>query len=317
MDYYNKYLEYKKKYLELKYNQNGGDIYSNVDEVIIYKTNKIIFNKTNKRAIKKFTPNYLSKSYTPYKGDKHTIQSITKSILSILFGIAIQNNHMKISDLHNYIYNYFDDYSLNKKIKIMHLLTMTSGIIWNTNYDDPNNTTFLMEQSKDWIKFILEQKCDKAGKEFHYKDCDTVLLGYIFEKIVNDNVNNYANKYLFEPLNITVFWNKVNNNYDVEGGLYMSSSSLLEIGKLMLNKGVYNNKQLINPQYYKLMIKNHMPNKQFFGYGFQWWNYKKYIFGWGYKGQYLVINTSKKTVGLLFQWTNKKEIQPYEFIKLT
>ena len=317
MNYYNKYIKYKNKYLKLL-NQTGGYI-DNFDELLIYKNNMIVEHQKNKKPIKKFNPNYLSKAYTPYKDDKHTIQSITKSILSLLFGIAIQNKHFDIEILDENIYNYFNNYqyNLSKTIKIKHLLTMSSGIKWNTNYDDPNNTTFTMESSKDWIVFILEQSMeDDAGIVFHYKDCDTVLLGYIFEKLVKMNVDDYANKYLWKLLDIDVFWNKINDKADVEGGLYLSSYSLLKIGQLVLNNGLYKGKQIISKPYIKMMIKNHKTNKDFFGYGFQWWLYKKIIFGWGYRGQYLVIIPSKKTIGIMFQWNNKKTIEPYEFIKM-
>jgi CubicO group peptidase (beta-lactamase class C family) len=264
--------------------------------------NYICLKKTNKRQVKKFTPNYLSKSYTPYKGNKHTIQSITKSILSLLFGIAIQKNHIDINILNEPIYKYFSDYLLSKKILINHLLTMTSGIKWNTNYNDPNNTTFEMENSKDWVKFILEQKMENnPGQKFHYKDCDTVLLGYVFEKLTNKKINKYAKEFLWKPLGISAYWNKINDTDDVEGGLYISSKSLMKIGELILNKGKYNNNQLISTKYFKLMIKNYRPKKDFFGYGFQWWLYNKIIFGWGYKGQYLVIIPEKKIIGIMFQ----------------
>lgn len=288
--------------------------------MIIYKNEKIITKKINKLPHKKFTPDYLSKSYTPYKGNKHTIQSITKSIVSLLFGIAIENKHIDISFLNENIYQYFDNYTLSKKIKIEHLLTMTSGIDWNTNYDDPNNTTFLMEHSKDWIQFIMEQKMKNIpGKQFHYKDCDTVLLGHIFEKITNISMDKYAKKYLFSPLKITAYWNKVNKRVDPEGGLYMSSNSLLKIGELILNKGKYMEKQIISLRYYNLMVKNHMPKntKHFFGYGYQWWLYdNNVIFGWGYMGQYLVMIPEKGVIGILLQWNNMNEIKPYEFISI-
>jgi hypothetical protein len=49
-------------------------------------------------------------------------------------------------------------------------------------------------------------------------------------------------------------------------------------------------------------------------YGYQWWLYGDIIFGWGYRGQYLVINRKDKKIGILFQWNSKKEIQPFTFI---
>ncbi len=291
---------------------------NNFDELIIFKDNKIIVKQNNNKSLKKFNPDYNSSSYTPYYQNMHTIQSITKSIVSLLFGIAIQNKDFSINILDEYIYKYFDKYTLSKKIKIKHLLNMTSGINWNTNYTDPNNTTFKMENSSNWIDFIMENKMkDKPGKTFHYKDCDTVLLGHIFEKITQHNLEEYAKKYLYKVLKIDAYWNTTPyDKPDPEGGLYISSKSLLEIGKLILNKGKYKDKQIISKKYLKLMLSNQMPKntKSFFNYGYQWWIYNDVIFGWGYKGQYLVIKPKEKIIGILFQWNNKKEIQPYAFI---
>jgi CubicO group peptidase (beta-lactamase class C family) len=292
---------------------------NNYNELIIFKDNKIILKNKNKiKQPKKFNSDYNSSSYTPYNKTRHTIQSITKSIVSLLFGIAIQNNHFDIDIINEYIYKYFDNYTLSKKIKVKHLLTMTSGIKWNTNYDDPNNTTFGMEKNLDWINFIMNCKMkDEPGKKFHYKDGDTVLLGYIFEKLTNMNLEEYAKKYLYKLLKINGYWNKTpNKKPDPEGGLYMSSKSLLEIGKLILKNGKYKDKQIISKDYFKLMISNQMPKntKSFFNYGYQWWLHNDIIFGWGYKGQFLVINQKTNTIGILYQWNNKKEIQPFTFI---
>jgi len=287
-----------------------------MNEIVIYENDKIVLIEKNKVRKEKFTPNYLSKKYTPYKGNKHTIQSITKSIVSLLFGIAIQNNHFPISKLNCYIEEYFVNYKLNPKIKLFHLLSMKSGINWNTNYEDPNNSTFLMEKSNNWIDFIMKQgMINKPGKVFHYADCDTVLLGHIFHKLTNMDISKYANKFLFTPLNIRVFWNRVNGKPDPEGGIYMSSSSLLEIGKLILHRGKYNKKQIINPEYFTKMIKNTRTKNDFWGYGFQWWLRDGFILGWGYKGQYLAIHLKTKKIGILFQWNNQPEIQPFDFIE--
>jgi hypothetical protein len=63
---------------------------NNFDELIIFKDNKIIVKQNNNnKSLKKFNTDYNSSSYTPYYKNMHTIQSITKSIVSLLFGIAI------------------------------------------------------------------------------------------------------------------------------------------------------------------------------------------------------------------------------------
>lgn len=289
-----------------------------MDEILVMHNDKIIdkvSDKVNKKKKYIFTSDYTSKEYVPYKNDKHTVQSITKSILSLLVGIAIHNKDIKMSVLNEFIYKYFDDYVLDRRIKVVHLLTMTSGIDWNTDYDDKHNNTMAMEKSDDWIKYVLSRKmADVPGKVFHYKDCDTVLLGHVFEKCIKMPIDKYAKINLWKKLKISDYWNKVNGKVDVEGGLYLSSKSLLKIGTLILNKGVYENKRLLSLKYYDMMITNQVTNKHF-GYGLSWWLHGDVVFGWGYKGQFIVIDTKNKAVGVLFQWNNKKMMQPYDFIQ--
>lgn len=291
-----------------------------MNEIIIFKNNKIIKKEKKQIKYKKFTSDYLSNSYTPYKDNKHTLQSITKSIVSLLFGVAIENKHIKLDNIDDKIYIFFKNYTLDKNIKIKHLLNMTSGIEWkmDEDYDSINNATYQMEHSKNWIDFIMNSKMKyKPGVYFQYKDCDSVLLGYIFYKLTGYKIDKYAEKYLFKKIKITAYWNYSKDDFpDAEGGLYMDSKSLLEIGKLMLNDGKYKDKQIINKKYFLLMIQNQLPKntKSFFNYSYQWWIYNNIIFAWGWHGQYLLIDKNNKKIGLLFQWNNKKEIQPYQFI---
>lgn len=292
-----------------------------MNEMIIFQNNNIIKQKKHKIIHKKFTHDYLSKSYTPYKNNKHTLQSITKSIVSLLYGIAIENNHINIKILDEKIYKYFDNFgTLSKKIEIKHLLSMTSGIEWkmDEDYDSDKNATYQMEHSNNWIEFIMKQKMKyNPGTHFQYKDCDSVLLGYIFYKLTNKNIDEYANKYLSKKLNISYYWNYAPDNYpDAEGGLYMDSKSLLKLGRLILNNGKYKDEQIINKKYFDLMIQNQIPKKQksFFNYGYQWWLYNDMIFAWGWHGQYLVIIPNKNIVGIMFQWNNKREMEPCRFM---
>lgn len=126
-----------------------------------------------------------------------------------MYGIAIENKHINIKILDEKIYKYFDNFgTLSKKIKIKHLLSMTSGIEWkmDEDYDSDKNATYQMEHSNNWIEFIMKQKMKyNPGEHFQYKDCDSVLLGYIFYKLTNKKIDEYANKYLSKKLNISYY----------------------------------------------------------------------------------------------------------------
>lgn len=302
------------------YNRNG------INNVLITNDNHIIVNidnhkylKLNNNNFKKVNicspiHNWHNPKYHPYygKSDLHTLQSVTKSIVSLLFGIAIQKKICDISIIDDTINKFVD---FDKRIKIKHLLTMTSGIEWDigNGYDETN----IMERSSDWIKYILNKKIiDEPGTKMKYKDCDAVLFGKILEYIIGENLESFAVRNLFIPLGIDkYYWKKMpnSNSPDMEGGLYLDIQSLVKIGKLILNKGKYNNVRIVSKDYMHNAFNNYNNDKDNYGYGFYWWLTDNAIFAWGYGGQYLFILPKQKIIGIIYQWLNPKEIQPDEF----
>ncbi len=311
-----------------------------INSIIILKDNKTIFK--NKNVVKKKKNkiddiyDFKNTNYHPYyKNTKlHSIQSITKSVTSLLFGLAIERGDLKSNIDNDYIRKYFKEYDhyfqddkLKKKIKIKHLFTMKSGIYVSkkiTNFDNPNHIFHLMEKSDDWVDFILSIKVTKTpGTFFEYKDFDPILLSYIFKNITNYNLDEYAKKYFFPKLKIkSFFWRKTKNKLsDTMGGLYLSIESLLKIGKLIMNKGKYNGKQLIHLNWFNKSIKNYSRAKPLkfwgydYGYGYYFWSIEDAIFCWGVKGQYIFILPKRNIIAVIFQWNNKNEIFPVEFYK--
>lgn len=88
------------------------------------------------------------------------MNSITKSVLSALVGIAIQQSYIEHEDIP--IVNYFNDLDDSKKgITIKHLLTMSSGLHY------PGNEAMI--PSKNWTKFVLEQPVEfEPGMQMKY-----------------------------------------------------------------------------------------------------------------------------------------------------
>jgi len=309
-----------------------------INSVIILKDNKLIFK--NKNVVKKKKNkikdiyDFGNNDYHPYyKNTKlHTVQSISKSMTSLIYGLAIERGDLKSNIDNDYIRKYFKEFDdcfkkdkFKKEIKIKHLFTMTSGIEVSkkvTNFDSPNHIFHLMEKSENWVEFILNIKvAKKPGIYFEYKDFDPILLSYIFKKITNYNLDDYAKKYLFSYLKIkSFFWRKTSEGLsDSMGGLYLSIESLLKIGKLIMNKGKYNNKQLINLKWFNKSIKNYKSKGKYwghdYGYGYYFWLFEDAIFCWGIKGQYIFILPKKNIIAVIFQWNNKNEIFPVEFYK--
>ena len=98
--------------------------------------------------------NYFSTEFHPYyrHSDMHTMQSVSKTVTSITFGVAMQRGKFKIPP-DSQIIRYFDGYNIanlddrKRRITLRNLLTMQAGLEWHEDlaYDDPKNSADVME----------------------------------------------------------------------------------------------------------------------------------------------------------------------------
>ncbi|WP_340114060.1 serine hydrolase domain-containing protein [Maribellus mangrovi] len=257
-----------------------------------------------------FQYNYNHPNWHPYyrQSELHTLQSVTKSITSILLGIALDSNEDYNVDTK--AMPLFKDYGVNFKdnrkndITIEDLLTMRSGLEWNEDdYDESSNDCVQMESSNEWIKYVLSKQTDTIpGIRFEYNSGASVILGKIVGIITGKRIDNWAEEKLFEPLGITdYYWKETpDGEMDTEGGLYLKAEDLAKIGALFLNKGKWNNKQIVSDSWVAAstspVVNDINPdyNTQI-GYGYQWWipehadGKSNIIVGDGYGGQYLIV----------------------------
>lgn len=255
--------------------------------------------------------NYNHPSWHPYykQTELHTLQSVTKSITSILLGIALDLN--EDYNVNTSVMPLFKDYnikSLDKRkteIKIKDLLTMRSGLMWNeeSEYTDLSNDCIRMESSNEWVDFVLNKPMDTiAGTSFVYNSGASVLLGKIVRIISGKRIDKWAEEKLFEPLGITdYYWKETpGGEIDTEGGLYLKAEDLAKIGSLFLNKGKWNDNQIVSESWVKdstspIVNDVNPDDKSKTGYGYQWWipqhtkGISEIFAGNGYGGQYLMM----------------------------
>ena len=229
--------------------------------------------------------NYFNPWWHPYyrRGDLHTMQSVTKTVTSVVIGVATARG--EFPDLGTPILKFFDESKVanvdarKHRVTIRHLMTMTGGFDWDEElpYNDPNNAASLMEASFDWVQFSIDRKMAREpGTAFNYSSGETQLLSHIFHAATGRDIEEYAAEYLFAPLGIErYFWKRSPSGpIDTEGGLYLSPHDLAKIAYLFLKKGVWQGKTIVTPEWVTDSVTPKVEvGKSGVKYGLKWWIY--------------------------------------------
>jgi CubicO group peptidase (beta-lactamase class C family) len=213
---------------------------------------------------------------------KHDIRSISKSVTSLLIGVAVSEDRFPALD--SSVIDYFPEYAdlrtlKNGRITFRHLLTMSHGLRWDESQvwkSRFNNERQLLE-AKDPCRYVLEQPMAlPPGVSFNYSGGATTLLGAALAKAVGQALEVYAREKLFEPLGITDFeWLGFANSAEVAAffGLRLRPRDLAKLGQLVADDGRWNGRQVVPAWWIVESTKPHV-NTEGHGalyYGYQWW----------------------------------------------
>ena len=320
---------------------NAGK-YGYIDNVLIIRHGKLVFDRSYKHDYEKIygedakkpSPlnagdpsgpyNYYNSWWHPYyrrAGDIHTLQSVSKTITSIVIGVARTRN--EFPDLDTPVLNFFDTSKVaniddrKRKITIRNLLTMSAGFDWNEDlpYQDPKNTGSQMEESPDWVQYTIDRPmAHDPGTVFQYNSGASELLSHIFRVAVGKDVEEYAAEHLFAPLDITNFyWKRIPTGLpDTEGGVYLRPRDLAKLWYLFLKNGIWNGKQIVSPEWIEDSVTPHMTVDQRgsgIKYGLKWWLYpygkdnSKYVWaGSGFGGQLPFAFPEYDMVAVVTSW---------------
>lgn len=214
---------------------------------------------------------------------KHHVASVTKSVTSILIGIARDNGYEIGLDkkLIYYLPEYKDVLSNGAKsdITLTHLLTMRAGLEWDEF--SRKNFQHLYYESNDAIKYILEKELiDTPGQRFHYSTGLSTVLGRILKNTTGYDVDHFAADYLFYPLGINdYYWKRAHDGMVLTGSsLYLRPRDMAKLGYLYLKHGVWKDKQIVPKKWVEESTFPHVTYPQDkgdlisgTGYGYQWW----------------------------------------------
>lgn len=270
----------QEKVIELEQKINND--YSNIAGMVVLKDGKTLYE------------NYFNECTS---SSRIHVYSVSKSIISILFGIALDKGYIK--SINQKVLDFFPDYKIKRRertiqnITIKDMLTMTAPY----KYKVAPYTYIQYFMSDDWVKFTLNLLGGKGqiGKFRYTPLVGPDILSGILVKVTGKSVFDFATESVFSPLGITLESNVIfhsvkeqrefNKSKSISGwvadpkgvntagwGLTLSPMDMAKIGQLYLDGGIWNGKQIVSSQWIDESTKEHSRwEKLNLSYGYLWW----------------------------------------------
>jgi CubicO group peptidase (beta-lactamase class C family) len=213
----------------------------------------------------------------------HDMRSVTKSVTSLLVGIAIDRRMIK--SVNTRVVSFFPEFSDVKtpgweNVRLRHLLTMSSGIKWDEQlpWSDPDNDEPHLVFDADPLYYVLSKPIAvPPDTMWVYNGGGTELLGNIIERTSGKPLEAFAREFFFNPLGVTDFEWKTYKNGKISAafGLRLRPRDAAKIGQLLLSDGAWNGRQVIPPDWIMQSVIPRFQAVGYFGgtlfYGYQWW----------------------------------------------
>lgn len=310
----------------LEKTENG--YFGNIHNIILIRNGNLVLDAFYK---KKLT---VADSYVNNEDiELHALMSVTKSLVSLLMGAAI--NKKIVNSTADKVYLYFPEYKgfnnwskTKSGITIKNFLTMCHGYDWDESsfkYSDPRNTYYQMEQQNDWVKFTLDREMtDIPGEKFTYSSGISHTIEALISNASGMTFPRFAEKYLFEPLGIKKSkWIKAPNGRADD--VYLTGRAMAKLGQLVLNNGKWKGNEIIPEYWIKESTGDLITVSGEYGYGYFWWRYNfnikntivRSILAWGYGGQFIFIFPDLALVSCFTSgnYINDLAVQPFDMIK--
>jgi CubicO group peptidase (beta-lactamase class C family) len=247
--------------------------------------------------------------YDDYSKDKISNSfSMAKSVLAAIVGIAVKEGEISINEsVHNHLPNFVN--KEDKDLKIKHLLSNTSGMNFRESYGNPIGfmaKAYYGTDLKSLTKgFELEKK---PGVQYSYLGGNSLLLGFLLEKVTKEKIADYGSRMLWEKLGMEndAKWILDHEDGDEKtfSGIYATARDFSKIGKLYMNYGRMYGEQIIDSSFVAESIKPlnvlDLSGENTGYYGYSWWitKYKghKVFYMRGILGQYVICVPDKNLI---------------------
>ena len=222
------------------------------------------------------------------------LKSASKSIISVLVGIALDQGHLDGIDttVDRFFPEYLDD-PAKARITVEDLLTMRSGLETTSNRNYGR-----WVQSGNWVRHVLSRPLvSKPGSRMIYSTGNTHVLSALITRASGMDTHSFARRYLGDPMGISVpRWTTDPQGIYFGGNeMSMTPRDMLAIGEMYLNCGRVGTRQIVSEEWVHTSIMPHAtrtrrPDR---AYGYGWWVRDLYgydaFYAWGYGGQFIYV----------------------------
>ena len=234
--------------------------------------------------------------------------SVAKSFTSTLVGAAIQDGYIKSLDdkVSEYIPGLrgsaYDDVSIRE------LLTMSSGVKWNEDYEDPNSDVARFNNAKPepgmdaTVSYMRKlPRAHPPGEVWHYNTGETNLIGVLVSSATKKPLAQYLQEKVWQPAGMEspATWLLGASGHEIAGCCIQATTrDYARFGLFVLGGGVAGGKQIVPPDWFaQATVKQKDIGDPGHGYGYQWWTYDDgSVAAQGIFGQGIFIDPKRKLV---------------------
>jgi len=268
-----------------------------IDSISIIKNGYLVYEEYYNNSLP--NPDKIYPASNPFlynNTQKHALYSCTKSITSLLIGIAL--DHGFIDNISQTFFEFYPErwnvtYDTRKSnITIEHLLRMESGLLGE--FSGIPYVTY----GHDYLDRLLSMPLlFDPGTPYNdtwgsYSNAGTSLLSAIINRTTGRLTWDFAQEYLFDPIGIpkeNLHWNEIDGLNPGSSGIYMYPQDMAKIGYLCLNNGTWNGTQIVSSEWIE---RSQTDNPGPVPYGYLWWInplIPEYYFAGGANGQKIII----------------------------
>ncbi len=251
--------------------------HANIHSVLIAHAGKLVFERYFSGYDEIYDRKIKNATFDPTT--RHSLKSVSKSVASLVVGIAIDRGLIPSVDAP--IMSFFPELAdmhtpERDRLKLVHALTMSMGLKWieaTPTTGDDNNDEERMHWARDPARYVMGLPIvAPPGQEFFYSTGALTLVSAIVRKSTGKPLDEFARTELLAPLGITDFeWNRYKGDTDAGGGLRMRPRDMAKIGQLVLNGGQWNGRQIVSKNWIETSTARHLEATNGMSYGYLWW----------------------------------------------